>query len=363
MATTCLKKLDKYARIKIIFLLLGLSYSYILVSQNTIPTGSVVLKKGRTTLSLFLKNISNQTEYRFSYEPSIISSSEEVNIEKNQKLSFNDALNLYLPKNIKYSISGKYVVLHSIKKRVLPLPTDQRLKLTIKKAETDTTKNIKSILTKDSTEYSIYAPKTDSVVSNQLTKKDLSNNKVSSESQKIASEKNNSDSSSLRQFVISIMAKVYKSFEKVDTSVNINSSLSFSGIASINTHFTELNLIASYKTYYTGIGMAYDYYGSYYGGIKIGNMIRYTSNITLGGELSVYSLIGGVSISQHVNAWCMEFTPFIGYTFGWKRFTVFAGPNLTYLNSSYNKDGEHLDLGSILKINTNLGIRYNLQLK
>jgi len=352
--------------------------------QNSILDKKVSLLAGQVMLKAALTSISTQTGCVFSYDPTKIKDSQKITVSKKGTQSLRKTLLEILPKNILFTVNGKYIVLQAgrgktadkpvtnpsnatktmhanrCKGTIDDNPNNQRLVLPPLAGNTETGAPIRtgvveikpgndSLNTKqeriiiqpaDSTKSSILVPDT------QSKRRVLTN-----ETRSIVSLPDTTNHPSLAPLPLK---------EKSGLGYFLNRNGYLETGVSLNKRLGALSVHAGLYNIYSIFSMGSDYHNSYLFGIGIGARVKLDPHFSLNFDLLKNSLVAGKSYLLNVRASNTQFSPVLNYTL-LSSFKLFAGPTLNLIKSSYESGISSTDLGVLVGIGFSAGLKIDLK--
>ena len=320
-------------------------------SQNNCLDRKLLLRNGHTTLKATLKQLSNQTDCVFSYDPTKIQDTQEINISSKGSLTLRLALSKVLPKGIQYKTTGKYIVLQkTTNTSVNDQPTKKLKKKAIKKPESFISPFVKLII--DSTEYKT---NTDTVATPEIT----------TANQPIADKP---DTLPMTQAAVeSNLSNIIQNttFSKSDTTKLSTAKLKVSSSilalqVSANNHLVTVSSQIGLNNIYGIISVGSDYYKSYHLGLGVGMYFQLYKQLGANIDLIQYAIAAGKSKQVNIKAYTTEISPALNYRIG-NRLKIAFGPTVYSIKSRYSKGTSTTDLGRYFGYGGMVGISYNFK--
>ena len=346
-----------------------------LKGQNAYLNKKVNLPFGQVMLKTALKSINSQTGCVFSYDPTKMVDKQLINISIKGSLSLRAALSEVLPKNIRYKMNGKYIVLQVLESKAIlnakapvikPLKQNKPLNLNAKGRGTidkdltlerlvlppiqSNTNDGFVVLTADS----LMKPLTDSV---GLTQNIIPVQKA--------------DSNLLVPVIADTVLKepvLAAEIPKADT-LKIAPSGSHKFVArngylemavSLSKQLGAVSIRPGLYNIYAILSIGSDYNKSYLFGIGAGVHIKIDTHFSLNFDLLRNAIIAGKSYVLAVRASNTQILPMLNYSLG-TSYRIFAGPTVNLINSSYINSISTTNLGAIVGIGFSMGIEVNLK--
>jgi len=346
-----------------------------LKGQNAYLNKKVNLPFGQVMLKTALKSINSQTGCVFSYDPTKMVDKQLINISIKGSLSLRAALSEVLPKNIRYKMNGKYIVLQVLESKAIlnakapvikPLKQNKPLNLNAKGRGTidkdltlerlvlppiqSNTNDGFVVLTADS----LMKPLTDSV---GLTQNIIPVQKA--------------DSNLLVPVIADTVLKepvLAAEIPKADT-LKIAPSGSRKFVArngylemavSLSKQLGAVSIRPGLYNIYAILSIGSDYNKSYLFGIGAGVHIKIDPHFSLNFDLLRNAIIAGKSYVLAVRASNTQILPMLNYSLG-TSYRIFAGPTVNLINSSYINSISTTNLGAIVGIGFSLGIKIDLK--
>ena len=346
--------MNKLIRKLLIYILI--LFPLVLAAQNSYSDKIVNFPANRITLKAALKILSNQTGCVFSYDPTKINDRQNLSTPTCHKITLQAALQKILPKNIRFKLKGKYVVLQ--KAETTKAPTGEP----ISQNKLQHPKLIQSSI------------KTNIVVSETTINKNTSDSKNNFSKLVIDSVKQNEEIIQLN----SPSEKLTKT-DSVQTPATIKPDLQLIVTHSPDTlkitkpksqsifelEFAVNNHLATFSTHiglnniYSIISVGTDYYQSQHLGVGVGTNIKLYKHLGVNIDLIQYALVAGRSAKIKVKVATTQLSTTLNYSIG-KRLKIFAGPSLYRINSKYVRGGSNIDLGKSIEYSAILGVKIDL---
>lgn len=358
---------------RVLLLFVGILSVWMLSGQNAVLNKKVNLPAGKVMLKTALHAISSQTGCVFSYDPTKVIDKQIINISNNGALSLRSALSEVLPKDIRFTQNGKYIVLQEVDHNpVVKSETTTNKAPKLPKSFPANTKG-KGTINKDPALERLVLPpliNNTEIIATVRTVDQLPNREtdsiVSVQDTVTAEKKETSIPVPIVEDTVSIKQTVADGILKTDTDkirkpgfgpfIRKNGYLE-SGI-SINNQLAALFIHAGLYNVYGIVSIGSDYNDSYLLGIGAGACIKINAHFSLNFDFLQNSVIAGKSYLLQVKASNTQIIPVLNFSYD--SFKVFAGPTLNLIKSSYVSSISTTDLGLLVGIGYSAGIKIDL---
>lgn len=343
----------------VIFLMVAIS----LHGQNYLNK-KVTLPEEKITLKTAFKLISSQTGCVFSYDPTRIPDNQPIKVSV-KSLDLNAALLEVLPKDVQFSLKGKYIVL---KKTILKETSKLTLQKTrSKESEVKDTKKESRISKNPELERLVLPP-----LQGSISNTTIEENPVLPIQQQDSVSIVRLDNIPVKDTVSVIgqkdtIPKTQSESLKPDT-LKTNSGFGdflkenyyLKGALLATNQLAGLSAQVGLSNVYAILSAGSDYNSSYLLGLGAGIHLPATKRLAVDIEMLYNSLIAGKSYELQVRASNTQIIPALNYSFT-KNIAVFVGPTINLIKSSYVSPVSTTDLGLLVGIGYSFGIKIDLK--
>ncbi len=342
-----------------IFLLVafGLHGQNYLNKKVTLPEEKIALKAA-------FKLISSQTGCVFSYDPTRIPDNQLIHVSV-KSLDLNAALLQILPKDVQYSLKGKYIVLKKIILKKPSTSTSQKTKL-LDPGASETKKE--SRISKNPELERLVLPPLQNSISNTIIEETPVEPNQKPDSIIVAGLDTISVKDSISLAVVKdTVAKIQPESPKSDTTVTrigfgdfLKKNYYLKGAVLATNQLAGLSIQAGLSNVYAILSVGSDYNSSYLIGLGAGIHLPATKRLSVDVDMLYNSLIAGKSYELQVRASNTQIIPALNFSFT-KSIAAFVGPTINLIKSSYVSPVSTTDLGLFVGIGYSFGIKVNLK--
>lgn len=330
---------------------------------NSYLKKKVTLPETKMTLQAAFKAISSQTGCVFSYDPTRISDNQIVSVSVNSK-DLNSALLEILPKDVQYSLKGKYIVLKKVLIKTPTKTSTQKTKQAVPESKKESRisenpnlerlvlppleRSVSTVTVQEAPVETV--PRTDTLLSvldtlqaanTVIVAESLNDTAVNDTSVKIP------ENDSLLP-VKSTFGNFLRKNYYLKTAVSANNQLA------------ALSVQAGLSDFYGILSIGSDYNDSYLLGVGAGANFDVNNRLAISIDALYNSLIAGKSYELQVRASNTQIIPALNYSIT-KSICIFAGPTINLIKSTYVSSVSTTDLGLLVGIGYSAGLKIDLK--